>query len=318
MIRFLSLIILCLYISAVSVSADGANGEKSFTLTKSSSSYLISNKYPITDLKLDFLINYKKSGTIFDTVGINAAPIGSWSRLISDNGVVSFCIYDPKTKSEKQVSNGWHVLTAALKIPKLNTQRVILEIHNGLISLKVGNIPANTLKLTTQLSGEPVYAGDFPGDDSWGDKYNIHPAMVGTIVVKSFSTLNTEKVTTPDKPVETDTGSNPPENNGKDPGILKSVPTDTPEAVDAGVKIIEDALRNKDVEKATSLITADSSLRDMFVAHKDELPRVADILATRKLVVVSGSYAEYELTQGERTFTAIFYKINGKWQLSSL
>jgi hypothetical protein len=31
------------------------------------------------------------------------------------------------------------------------------------------------------LSGRPLFIGDYPGDDGWGSRYKIHPAMVGTV-----------------------------------------------------------------------------------------------------------------------------------------
>ena len=55
-----------------------------------------------------------------------------------------------------------------------------------------------------------------------------------------------------------------------------------------------------------------------FAAHQAELPRVADLLATRKLVLLTPGWAEYEVTEGGKTFRVTFEKVKGRWVLSSL
>jgi hypothetical protein len=40
-----------------------------------------------------------------------------------------------------------------------------------------------------KLSGQAVYLGDYPGDEHWGPRYNIHQAMIGTLRVYNISEL---------------------------------------------------------------------------------------------------------------------------------
>ena len=61
-----------------------------------------------------------------------------------------------------------------------------------------------------------------------------------------------------------------------------------------------------------------SSYLLIFEAHRDELERVADLLATRRLVAATYDIAEYEVTENGRTFTVTFEPWGETWYLSSL
>lgn len=52
------------------------------------------------------------------------------------------------------------------------------------MALQLDGAERESLSLSTPLSGEPLWLGDFPGDDNWGARYNIHPAMTGTLTVR--------------------------------------------------------------------------------------------------------------------------------------
>jgi hypothetical protein len=325
MVRLFMLWLVCLSILTGALCSACFAGPNKYSLNKPNSSYVLSKKYPRSDIRLDFTVNFKKPGVIFDTVGINAAPIGSWTISISNEGVISVQIYDPTRKSDKKTSNGWHVLSSSYGVFKQRAHHIVVVVAKGIVYLKVGKMPADILALDTPLSGQPVHVGDFPGDNSWGIKYRIHRAMIGTVIVNSFSPITAPApVVVVNKPTETPTKTEeintPAPKDDKVKPTAKIVPSDSPEAVNAGVEAIESALAAKDVDKATALTTADAreTLGRMFNAHKDELPRIAAILATRKLTIVSGSYAEFEVTEGGKTFTAIFYKIKGQWRLASL
>ena len=44
-----------------------------------------------------------------------------------------------------------------------------------------------SLALPTGASGQSIYVGDFPGDDSWPASLNPHRGMVGTVKLLSFA-----------------------------------------------------------------------------------------------------------------------------------
>jgi len=105
-----------------------------------------------------------------------------------------------------------------------------------------------------------------------------------------------------------------------DQSSVRDVPTDAPEVVDAGVKAIEQALRDRDVDKVVALCfpTERDRFRAIFTKHRNELTEVADLLATRKLVETYGSYAEYQVTSQGDTFPVIFTRYGNVWCLSHL
>ncbi len=90
--------------------------------------------------------------------------------------------------------------------------------------------------------------------------------------------------------------------------------------VDRAAASLEAALGAGNVEEALVHVhpAAASELRAAFEPRRAELPRVARLLATRKLVVAEEAWAEYEVTEDGRTFAVVFEKQEGRWLLSSL
>jgi hypothetical protein len=155
--------------------------QKNVILKDTSSSSLLAKNYQKSNVRLEMEVFYTKPGVIIDTVGINAAPIGSFSAHITKAGNLNFQIYDPKAKSSIKNVNGWHVITSKTKLAARQTNLVVIEQFKGEIALWVGKRIEQRIKLATPLSGQPLYIGDFPGDDKWGKKYNIHPALTGRV-----------------------------------------------------------------------------------------------------------------------------------------
>lgn len=90
--------------------------------------------------------------------------------------------------------------------------------------------------------------------------------------------------------------------------------------VDRAATSLEAALGAGNVEEALVHVhpAAASELRAAFEPRRAELPRVARLLATRRLVVAEEAWAEYEVTEDGRTFAVVFEKQQGRWLLSSL
>ena len=54
--------------------------EKSYSLTGKASGYVLTQSaYPRKDFQIEVEVEYTKPGSILDTVGINAAPVGAWA-----------------------------------------------------------------------------------------------------------------------------------------------------------------------------------------------------------------------------------------------
>ena len=90
--------------------------------------------------------------------------------------------------------------------------------------------------------------------------------------------------------------------------------------VDRAAASLEAAFRAGNVDEVFVHVhpAATESLRAAFGPRAAELPRVAVLLATRKLVVAEEAWAEYEVTEDGRAFAVVFEKVEGRWLLSSL
>ena len=98
------------------------------------------------------------------------------------------------------------------------------------------------------------------------------------------------------------------------------VDSQTLQALENSVNRLEAAFRAGDVETIINLThpAMRSGYQSVFEAHQAELSRVADLLATRRLVHATYGMAEYEVSENGRTFSVIFEPWGEQWYLSSL
>lgn len=147
------------------------------TLKSPSDGYRLDALPPARDFRIEVVVKCEKPGVVLDSVGINAAPAGSYSMSIGADRKVNFQVWQP----------GWTVLTSSKPL-SANDERIIVERKGERVTLAVaGTTTVGTIK--APLSRDPLWIGDFPGDDSWGKNYNIHPAMVGTVRVVALAPL---------------------------------------------------------------------------------------------------------------------------------
>ncbi len=94
----------------------------------------------------------------------------------------------------------------------------------------------------------------------------------------------------------------------------------TLQALEQSVSQLEAAFRAGDVETVLNLThpATRPGYRSIFEAHQAELTRVADLLATRRLVHATYDMVEYEVSENGRTFSVIFEPWGEQWYLSSL
>jgi hypothetical protein len=137
--------------------------------------------YPLDEGAIAFSLTFSKPGVILDTVGINAADTGDFVIRLQDDGRLVWQIYDPDLESDILQESGWHILESdiALEPGRWYDIEAIYGI-DGLVLLVDGELVASSSAFL-MLSGNPVYVGDYPGDDGWGEGYNIHPAFTGQI-----------------------------------------------------------------------------------------------------------------------------------------
>lgn len=163
---------------------------KRFTLTGPSSHHVLADRYPRSGVRIELAVRYTQPGAILDTVGIAAAKTGSFSILILPTGHVQAQVYDPGQSSAAKIANGWHVMKSSTTIPKDQKTSVVFETWKGDMALWVGGKLAARINLPTELSGDPVYLGDFPGDASFAPRYNTHTGMTGTVELAYFGKLD--------------------------------------------------------------------------------------------------------------------------------
>ena len=145
----------------------------------------ITNTYSKTDLEVELRVTWRKPGTLLDTIGIDAAPVGSLALSVGADGAYTLAIYDPARRGGANAGNGWHVMPNPAKTAADQPTKVILKLRDGKLALLVGEQVARW-DWPTPLSGQPIYVGDYKGDEHWGSKYNISRGMVGGVVLVYF------------------------------------------------------------------------------------------------------------------------------------
>ena len=134
--------------------------------------------YPRSNLRIELIVNYTVPGTILDTVGMNAAPVGAWALTIGTDGRIAMSVYD---------AGGWHRLTSQPAAANVD-HRIRVDHTGSAIVLTVDGEDVRMM-LDTPLSGQPVYVGDFPGDAHWPPPVVTKTGMTGRVVLSTFRAL---------------------------------------------------------------------------------------------------------------------------------
>lgn len=91
-------------------------------------------------------------------------------------------------------------------------------------------------------------------------------------------------------------------------------------AMESGIDQIEAAFKEKNIDKAVSLVHPESRERykELFTKNSEKLEKISVLLESRKPLYQSESYAEYQVTDKGKKYTIIFQKVDGQWMLVSL
>ncbi len=163
--------------------------ERTHHLTSPSFSTVVAESYPSSNLRIAVWLRFSQPGTILDTVGINAAPAGSFTFHHEPDGRLVFRVFDPARPSAGRHPSGWHILRSKTALRPDTDYAVDIDVGQTELVMRIGGQEEARLAFAAVLSGQPVYLGDFPGDDHWGSRYHIHPAMVGEVRVAYFGDL---------------------------------------------------------------------------------------------------------------------------------
>lgn len=154
--------------------ADSVAIGEAVSLKASSEGFALAKSYPREDFEIEFEVTCNQPGTVFDTVGLNAAPVGSWGVAITGDYHLTFNLWDGQK---------WHQLVSQATLSRGKPTVVRLVRQGPTARFSVDGKEDAALSMVTPLSGQPVFVGDFKGDEAWGAKYNIHQGLLGSVKV---------------------------------------------------------------------------------------------------------------------------------------
>lgn len=166
---------------------------RSFPLRNARTAELLARDYPRTDLRIRMTIRFSEPGTVLDTVGIDAAPIGSWTVAVHPDRHLGFWVYDPEQDTKVKAPNGWHTFNSKERLEPNRDYNVTIEAGGGKLLIQIDDNQAETLALDTPLSGKPIYVGDYPNDAHWGEKHPIHRGMTGRVVMHYCGSIRDDR-----------------------------------------------------------------------------------------------------------------------------
>ncbi len=156
-------------------------------LATPSDGYRLKVKPPASNFRIDLKVTCERPGVLLDTVGINAAPTGSYTMEVSADRTVSFRVWQP----------GWTDVHS--KTPMGTSEaHIVVERRDGKVTISVDDKTVASGGITAALSQQDLWIGDFPGDDSWGSKFRIHPAMVGSVQVVAIGSPSADRAVGPE------------------------------------------------------------------------------------------------------------------------
>ncbi|MGB9690534.1 MAG: hypothetical protein ACPL7D_00020 [Candidatus Sumerlaeaceae bacterium] len=157
---------------------------KEFVFHSPKESVRLLDSYPTSDFMLGFSLSWTKSGSVFDTIGIDAAPTGSWSVNVEPTGYLTFGVYAPKVSSAVRASNGWHVLRTAKTLSRERPVQVrIIHLPSATTQIYLENELVAEERIPAPLSGKPVYLGDYAPDAHWAPRYPTERGFVGRLKI---------------------------------------------------------------------------------------------------------------------------------------
>lgn len=179
--------------------APPSSGEpKRFVFRSPQDSVRLLDSYPTSDIVLMFTLSWTKAGSIFDTIGIDAAPTGSWTIQVEPTGHLTFSVYSPKVASSVRISNGWHVLRSSTPLPKQTPVIVrIIHVPSGSTQILFDDEVVAEANIPVSLSGESVYLGDYPPDKHWSPRYQTDRGFVGWLEIHQMGKY-TQQIKTPE------------------------------------------------------------------------------------------------------------------------
>ncbi len=129
----------------------------------------------VGDFEFDCEVVLRAPGTLFDTIGLDAASIGDWALAVEPDAHLVFRVWD---------GSKWVVAKSESTVPTAKPTEIRLTRASGVIHLALNGRDEGSLRYSGTLVTRTLYAGDYKGDEHWGAGFRIHQGMVGTIRVR--------------------------------------------------------------------------------------------------------------------------------------
>lgn len=157
-------------------------------LPSADASAFLSADYPRDELRFDFVLRYQAGGVLFDCVGRARPAEGDWRIALRSDGRLEWRIFAPTVRSKVRQADGWHSLAGSTALLPGQEYWISLVLSEGDGGILVNGAVETRERLPLQLSGAPLFAGDFPGDDQL-EEYRaeaLHPAALATLDIVYF------------------------------------------------------------------------------------------------------------------------------------
>lgn len=125
------------------------------------------------DFILECEVTMTTPGTIFDTIGLDAASVGDWTMAIEPDLHLVFRVWD---------GSKW-VLARSTSTVGSKPTRIRLSRRGRVFRLALENREEASLAFPGALVTSRLYVGDYRGDEHWGAAYRIHQGMVGSVTL---------------------------------------------------------------------------------------------------------------------------------------
>lgn len=159
--------------AVVGVLSFSSSSAQTFRVERKEQGFLLTDRYPTGDFQVQLRLKIEQQGSILDSAGIDAAPVGSWSLFASADGHIAFNLWDGRNWSQ--------ILSNEVMPWGQETMVTVRRVGDAVTVYVQGSWVRKTLG--TPLSGKPVYVGDYSPDAHWGSGYDIHRGAIGQIDV---------------------------------------------------------------------------------------------------------------------------------------
>ncbi len=148
--------------------------DQTFSSTSKNVGAELSGDLPRGDFDLRLRLTWTDPGSIVDTVGLNAAKVGSFAINVIPNEHLEFRLWDGAS---------WITIDSGQRAPKGVETAVRVVRRSGEIHLETSGVLGPSKRVMVALTQDKAYLGDFPGDQNWTPRANPNLGFIGSVTV---------------------------------------------------------------------------------------------------------------------------------------